>query len=261
MHFVGLPNLALFSNSGFPFTKFADLATTAFVVPDQLSPHDVQAVLSVVGHIAYLTGVAPYRHSVVSAGRVESAANRDLIVIGTHSTQPLHREWEQSAAAREVNGDYQPVSPMTWLERFLQPRDWREPSRQGNALELARLHKQRPAGTISSFWSPLDNDRLVVALAGTTPGALVDVASALRNVDMSSLIQGDFFYLSEGDAGFFSSGRRKFVGELTLWNKIQWVIGAYGFASFIATCISVLLLAFCVLGLARHRAAKRLGTL
>jgi hypothetical protein len=260
MHFVALPNLALFANSGFPFTKYADLATTAFVLPDQPSPQDAQAVLNVVGSLAYLTGVSPLRHLVVRGSEVEGVADRDLIVIGTRDTQPLHRQWEGNAAVRETaGGDLTPQSPMTWIERFVQPRDWREPSKQGNALELARAHKQKPSGTISSYWSPLNNDRLVIALAGTTPSALVDVASALRNVDLNSLIQGDYFYLSEGDAGFFSSGRRKFVGELTIWNKIQWVIGAYGFGAFIAAAISILLMTFSVLRLAQYRASRRLG--
>jgi cellulose synthase (UDP-forming) len=36
-HFTSLPNLAFFVNSGFPFTRLADLSETAVVSPQQPS--------------------------------------------------------------------------------------------------------------------------------------------------------------------------------------------------------------------------------
>lgn len=32
-HYIAMPNLAAFANTGFPFTKYADLAQTAIVLP------------------------------------------------------------------------------------------------------------------------------------------------------------------------------------------------------------------------------------
>ena len=40
VHYAQLPNLAFFANSGFPFTRFADLSQTAVVMPDRPSPQE-----------------------------------------------------------------------------------------------------------------------------------------------------------------------------------------------------------------------------
>src|SRR5690606_11360787 len=39
-HFIAMPNLAAFGNAGFPFTRLADLADTAVVMPDNASADD-----------------------------------------------------------------------------------------------------------------------------------------------------------------------------------------------------------------------------
>ncbi len=258
MHFTALPNLALFANSGFPFSKFADLANTAFILPDTISADDAHAVLNMTGHVAHTTGVAPIRHVVATSSRLPGVADRDLVVIGSDATQPLHQKWESAAAIRMQGEALVPIAPMNRVERFIQPRDWREPSEQGTAQAVAKRQAGKAYGYISSYWSPVSPKRLVVAIGGSTGGAVVDVANAFRNIDMNYLIQGDYFFLSEGIAGFYSSGRRQFVGELTFWNKFQWVIGAYGFAAFIATIVGILFIAFSIWRLSLIRGRRRL---
>ena len=258
MHFTALPNLALFANSGFPFSKFADLANSAFVLPDVVTAEDVHAVLNMAGHVAHTTGIPANRHVVTTASRLSMVADRDLIVIGSDAAQPLHKKWESYAAIRLQGDGLVPISPMNRLERFIQPRDWREPSEQGSAEAVAKRQAGKPYGYVSSYWSPVSPKRLVVAIGGSSGATVVDAANAFRNTDMNSLIQGDFFFLSEGIAGFYSSGRRQFVGELTFWNKFQWVIGAYGFAAFIATIGGILLIAFSIWRLSLIRGRRRL---
>ena len=51
-HFTALPNLAFFVNSGFPFTRMADLSETAVVLPQQPSPVEVSAFLDLMGILA-----------------------------------------------------------------------------------------------------------------------------------------------------------------------------------------------------------------
>lgn len=51
VHYAQLPNLAYFANSGFPFTRFADLSQTAVVVADRPSPRELEAFLTMLGHM------------------------------------------------------------------------------------------------------------------------------------------------------------------------------------------------------------------
>ena len=50
-HYAALPNLAFFANSGYPFTRMADLADTAIVIPDAPTGIDQEALLTVLGQI------------------------------------------------------------------------------------------------------------------------------------------------------------------------------------------------------------------
>ncbi|MFY9509473.1 MAG: cellulose biosynthesis cyclic di-GMP-binding regulatory protein BcsB, partial [Rubrivivax sp.] len=80
-HYAALPNLALFANGGFPFTKFADLAQTALVLPDTPQAAEVQAALAALGQMGAVTGAAATRLTVLPASQVKQAGDRDLLVV------------------------------------------------------------------------------------------------------------------------------------------------------------------------------------
>ena len=93
-HFAAFPNLALFANAGFPFTRFADLSDTAFVLAAAPSADEVEALLNLWGKIADAAGLPATRYAVVSAEHVDTVADRNLIVLRLDSFQPLLRQWE-----------------------------------------------------------------------------------------------------------------------------------------------------------------------
>ncbi len=92
-HFAAFPNLALFANAGFPFTRYADLATTAFVMPQASSAEEVQSFLNLLGMMADATGVSPTRYKVVDAAQVE---------LGGRSGSHRHRAGFHPAAAQAM---------------------------------------------------------------------------------------------------------------------------------------------------------------
>src|SRR5690606_2834590 len=55
-HFMPMPNLEAFSESGFPFTRLADLAETAVVLADNPTRHDISTYLAVMGKFGESTG-------------------------------------------------------------------------------------------------------------------------------------------------------------------------------------------------------------
>ena len=54
-HFTQLPNLAFFVNSGFPFTRMADLSDTVVVLPQQPRSVELSAFLELMGNLGALT--------------------------------------------------------------------------------------------------------------------------------------------------------------------------------------------------------------
>lgn len=258
-HFAAFPNLALFANAGFPFTRYADLSTTAFVMPTTASPPEVQTFLNLLGMMADATGVPPTRYQVVDAAKVEQVADRDLIVIGLPSNQPLLEQWEAHNSVHITPTKVTAAPGLSFLERQLQPTDPRAPYYRGAAPELAKANLGKPYGYLSSFWSPLNDNRLVVMVGGTQPAALVDLSDHLGNPEKATNVQGDFYYLSGSKGEFYTSGIRKFVGGLPIWWRIQWLAGSFELAAFICLVCVILVLAVAIERFSANRANRLLS--
>lgn len=258
-HFAAFPNLALFANAGFPFTRYADLSTTAFVMPATASPPEVQTFLNLLGMMADATGVPPTRYLVVDAAKVEQVADRDLIVIGLPSNQPLLEQWEAHNSVHITPTKVTAAPGLSFLERQLQPTDPRAPYYRGAAPELAKANLGKPYGYLSSFWSPLNDNRLVVMVGGTQPAALVDLSDHLGNPEKATNVQGDFYYLSGSKGEFYTSGIRKFVGGLPIWWRIQWLAGSFELAAFICLVCVILVLAVAIERFSANRANRLLS--
>jgi len=258
-HFAAFPNLALFANAGFPFTRHADLATTAFVMPETSSPQEVQALLNLLGMMADATGVAPSRYVVVDAAKVEEVADRDLIVIGLPSNQPLLKQWEAHNSVHITPTSVTAAPGLSFLQRQFQPTDPRAPYYRGAAPELAKANLGKPYGYLSSFWSPLNDNRLVVVVGGTQPAALVDLSDHLGDPERATNVQGDFYYLSGSKGEFYTSGIRKFVGGLPIWWRIQWLAGSFELAAFICLVCVILVLAVAIERFSANRANRLLS--
>jgi cellulose synthase (UDP-forming) len=82
-HWVALPDLELFSNAGYPFTRFADLSQTQVVLPDQPSQQEIELYLTMLGHFGAETGYPALRVTVAGAETLHAGADADFLVIGT----------------------------------------------------------------------------------------------------------------------------------------------------------------------------------
>jgi cellulose synthase (UDP-forming) len=257
-HFAAFPNLAFFANAGFPFTKYADLSDTAFIMSENPSVEEVQVVLNLLGMMADATGVAATRYEVVDARHVADAADRNLIVVGLASSQPLLQEWAANNSVRVTSSSVQAVPGPSLLQRVLQPDDPRAPYYRGAALELAKATLGKPYAFLSSFWSPLNADRLVVMIGATQAAPLVELSKRLDGIDPGSNIQGDFYFFSEGKGEFYTSRRVEFVGRLPMWWRIQWLASSFGLAAFICVICVIFVFAAAIERFAAHRASRLL---
>ena len=258
-HFAAFPNLAMFAGAGFPFTKYADLSDTAFVMPPKPGATETQVMLNLLGMMADATGVAATRFDVVDASHVDGAGDRNLVVVGLESSQPLLKAWEANNTVHITPTSVAALPPPTVVQRFLQPDNPRAPYYRGAALELARANLGKPFAYLSSFWSPLNQDRLVVMMGGTDGSTLLDLSKQLNGLEAVSNIQGDFYYFVNGKGEFYSSGRWKFVGGLPIWWRIQWLTGSFGVLAFIFVICAIFVFAATIERFAAHRANRLLG--
>ncbi|WP_224019554.1 cellulose biosynthesis cyclic di-GMP-binding regulatory protein BcsB, partial [Burkholderia vietnamiensis] len=92
-HYIALPDLAAFANSGFPFTRMADLSDTAVVLPNEPSADVYGLYLLAMGRMGASTGYPVSGVAVTDAAGVDAFASRDLLILGAPDTQPLLSRW------------------------------------------------------------------------------------------------------------------------------------------------------------------------
>ncbi len=192
-HFLQMPDLAAFAGSGFPFTRYADLAQTAIVLPSQPDDHEIETLLAVMGSFGRWTGTPAWHFEITTPDRLEQVHDRDLLLIGGPQLHTLLKRWQKGpmlaldAHRRDTRG------PATQVAGW---RSWLHPAREGAdtpaSPSLAPLQVEAPGSlaVIAGFESPLQAGRSVVALSSDQTRGLNWISAALLESAQAAQIQG-----------------------------------------------------------------------
>jgi cellulose synthase (UDP-forming) len=255
--FTTLPNLAFFVNSGYPFTKWADLSRTAVVVPDQLTPADVQAFLTLMSMMGDSTGFPVARVTIVNAAGVDQVADKDLIVLGALSRQPLIAKWTGNARLRVEDGRLRiaVTAPLDRVYTALDPNVKQERERVDQLL----VQQGDNLATMIGMESPLNSGRSVVIITGSTPEKQLTVLNTFRNRELNPLIQGDLMVAAPDKVTSFRVGNEYTVGQLPWITKLRWWFGNSPLLLILCTLVGVLILALVAYWILSRIANRRLA--
>ncbi|WP_175963860.1 cellulose biosynthesis cyclic di-GMP-binding regulatory protein BcsB [Burkholderia pyrrocinia] len=254
VHYAQLPNLAYFANSGFPFTRFADLSQTAVVIPERPSPQELEAYLTMLGHMGEWTGFPALRVQVARPGDVAAlSGGKDLLVIDGSPASPLLAHWRSALplAIGEQGGDGATRVVFTVKER------WR--NGVGLADGGAHIEQTGPLAALAGFELPGSHGRSVVALTATDQPRLGDLLNVFENSGLVSQLQGDLALVRPGQVDSLRVGEPYVVGFVP-WYARVWtqaarhpvVLGAVG-------VVAGLLLALGMFSVLQRIAARRRG--
>jgi cellulose synthase (UDP-forming) len=256
--FTSLPNLAFFVNSGYPFTRLADLGETAVVVPDQMTAQDVEVFLDLMGMMGDSTGFPVVRSQVVTAADLKQVANKDLLVLGSISRQPLIAQWAQNATLRVDGGNLRVgmTSPLDRVYTILDPNAEQERQRVDQLL----VQQGDNLSAMIGMRSPLDSSRSVVIITGSSPEKLLTVINTFHSRELNPSIQGDLMIANAGRVTSFRVGSEYTVGHLPALTKLRWWLGNSPLILILFTLVGVLVIALVAYWLLRRVAMARLGT-
>jgi len=247
VHYTAMPNLAFFATSGFPFTRMADLADTAVVMPDTPDAHEEEAMLTLLGQIGRWSGLPALRVAVVPASAVESVRDRDLLVIGTGSAGELMAKWGKDL-------------PML-IQRSENDLSLREPTdraRSNGAAGRAAMNVNGPTAAFVAFQSPYAKGRSVVALAANSSDRLDDLLDVLGDDARVNEVRGDLAVVRQKIVVGLTVGDTYYVGHLP-WYAWLWVhISKYPALMAIAGILAGLFVALTVFWALGRLAARRL---
>jgi len=205
-HWAAMPNLELFANAGFPFTRLADLADTTVVMPAAPTPKEIALLLYLMSHFGTQTGYPALRVEVVGPD-VALSADRDYLILGGVGDQPVFGRLEGSlpvslnAAGVHVNQAL--LGRLNGVMRLLQGlRVWQR--LRGTQSELPSNDEGIPDLMIEGLESPAGRGRSMVLVALQSDDVVDRFAEVFQERSQSSDISQSVSLLRK--AGFTSYG-------------------------------------------------------
>ncbi|WP_312933602.1 cellulose biosynthesis cyclic di-GMP-binding regulatory protein BcsB [Pseudomonas sp.] len=258
-HFIGMPNLGVFRDSGFPFTRMADLSETAIVMPDDFSTTEISAMLDVVGRFGDSTGLPVTGVSVVQGNDDARLQGKDLLVLGSAANQPLLKRWAQYLPATISGQSTFEISDLVY-----RVRDWvtgndridRRSSRTSLALDGGTVDN-----FLTGFESPLDSGRSVVVLSAASDKGWDEVTAAMnatKQEQAQGSIQGSLAVVNGTRVSSLVAEEQYFIGDLGPFGYVQWWLSRHLFSTLALLALGVALASGLLFLSLRARARSRL---
>lgn len=257
-HFIAMPNLAAFGNAGFPFTRLADLAETAVVMPDNPGQDDVANALALFGRMGASTGYPALRAQVVNAAQVEQYAGHDLVVLGSSRSQPLFTRWASHLPLGNTRDGSRSYALTDWLKHHA-PFFFSPDSRRTDLPTTAEVAVRPEAGDVvlMGFESPLRSGRSVVALQAEDPAQVARLFEAWFDPEKLAAFQGSVVLLQRDKVVSLAGNQTYHVGKLPPLTAMRWFFGNHPLWLAVLVCLASLLLAMVARWLLQRRAASR----
>jgi cellulose synthase (UDP-forming) len=253
-HWTVLPNLELFANAGYPFTRRADLADAAVVLPDQPSVDELEMFLSMMGHFGAQTGSPALRVTVTNPEGMSGDGGKDYLVLGTVSDQPALKTLSASLPVGVNEGGLHVHDSEGLLERAAW---WRgRSSGQAGQLDTAG---GLPDALIEGMEWPAGSGRSVVVIALRDQGAIPDFVSAFLKRAESPEIGQSVSVLHGSEFSSYRIGTSLYrVGDTTWLMRALSLFEAFPWLVAMVTVILCFLIAVLLQAELRRRARMRL---
>jgi hypothetical protein len=257
-HFAAMPNLSFFANGGYPFSRMADLSDTAIVMPDQPGPAELEAEMSLFGHLGIWTGVPALRATVLPASQINRASDKNLLVLGTGSAADLLQRWQGRIPLTIHNGKIE-LAPLLNEQGF-----WRSHAYDPNRIQPAvagreQLYSGGSLAALEGFESPLQKGQSVVALLAARPEDLGKLLDVLDNPALRGQINGDVAILRADTVRSYHLGETYYIGHLPIWKQAWFHLSRYPLLVAAAGILAGLALALMLFLYLSRLASRRLG--
>lgn len=265
--YAAMPDLSLFADAGFPFTRMADLSETAVVMPEGAGVSDFSSYLTLLGVMGQATGYPATGVTVTQSGQVAAQRDKDLLVLASGDNQPLLAQWGD-ALPSGFNGKERRFSLSGWVDGVASwlGNDPRDRKRQAD-IQLA-FSSGGVSATLAGLQSPLQSGRSAVVVSGTSADGLASAVQALltsRDTESKAdnpqdRIGGSLTVISGKEAYTLQDEQNYYVGSLPTWLGLQWFFARHPLTLVGALLLSALVIAVLLYLSLRARAQRRLGS-
>ena len=257
-HWVILPDLEIFSNAGYPFTRKADLSDTAVVLPDVPTGDEIEMYLTFMGHFGAQTGYPVTNVTVTNNDGMKQDSAKDYIVMGTVGDQPALSRLQTSLPVM-VDADGLRVQDTQGFFAPLQHAWWKVRSSehvQTNQLETAG---GLPDALIEGIEWPRGSNRSVVVIALRDHSVVPKFLDVFLKTSQSSDISQSVSVLHESRFISYRIGDDVYhVGSIPWWTQMNILFSEFPWLVVVCMVIVCVLMAGLIRANLRRRARARL---
>ena len=220
-HYAPMPNLEIFANAGFPFTRFADLGGTTVVLPPTPSEQEIETFVTLMGHFGRQTGFPGLRVTVATADALTQGAKTDFLVIGTGDDQAGFEKLAKYLPVTLQGGKVQVHD----TQGFFAPlhRAWWKVQSEEHAESGDLVASGSPDAVIEGIESPYDigGSKSIVAIRLKDAATFEPFMQTFLYVQQASDIQGSISMLLGTRFQSFRVGSAVYhVGILPWWTRL-----------------------------------------
>jgi cellulose synthase (UDP-forming) len=258
-HYAPLPNLEIFANAGFPFTKYADLAETTVVLPISPTEQEIETFVTLMGHFGRQTGYPALRVTVAGPDALKQGAGTDFLILGTGDDQPAFDKLANAlpvalhsgqVTVHDTQGFFSPLHHAWWKA------ETNEHTESGDLTASGT-----PDAVIEGIKSPYDTgkEHSIVAIHLKDAANFEPFMANFLRVQQASDISGSVSVLHGAQFQSFRIGAVVYhVGELPPWTRLTlWVVQYPWFVSLVVLLLCFLAAIWTRQWL-RHKARARL---
>jgi cellulose synthase (UDP-forming) len=257
-HWAVLPNLETFANAGYPFTRKADLADTAVVLPDSPQADEIEMFLTLMGHFGAQTGYPVLNVTVTNAEGMKTDRQKDYIVLGTVDDQPAIAQLNPSLPVtidqgglhiQDTQGFFAPLEHAWWKVHS-------SDHVQSGQLETAG---GLPDALVEGIEWPRDSSRSVVLIALRDHSIASSFLSTFLKRSQSSDISQSVSVLHGSTFASYRIGNDVYhMGSLSPWVRLNIFFSEFPWIVVLVTTFFCFLMAVILRAMLRRHARARL---
>jgi len=256
-HWKQMPNLEIFSNAGYPFTRLADLSDTAVVLPDTPQPEEIEMYLTMMGHFGAQTGYPVLNVTVTNAAGMKDSS-KDLLVMGTVGDSPaidmvnpyLPVKIESTGLhIQDTQGFFNPLEHAWWKVR------------SSDHIETGKLETAGvlPDALVEGVESPYSSGRSVVLIALRDKSVVGNFLKIFLKDAQSSNMQQSVSVLTGTKFISYRLGNDVYhVGSLSLYVRATLLFAEFPWLVVLGAAVICFLMAALLRALLRRHARRRL---
>ena len=250
-HFMAMPDLRVFANAGFPYSRMADLADTLVVVPKSPTEGQVATLLETAGGIGAQTGLAAINLRMTDDGSQIKDKDADLLLIGS-IPQALKDDTKINLLVEATKSWVKMPMRHYDLASIYPDTEARTPNTRTDVTSTG------PMAAIIGFQSPYNDQRSVVALLADSPRGNELLTQALNDSGKRAAMFGSVAVIRESGVNSLRVGDIYYIGHLPWFERIWFALSSHPVLLAILAAVSIVLLAWVLWRMLRIISRRRL---